>query len=316
MTDDRDDMTASAPSPHLTDAEIGERRREVDEHLERCGSCASEISDLLQFARQHPDTRADRTARWYGVLAAAAALLLGIVVLGRMRAPAPVLMVLNDGSARVGIDALGNVDGVSALNAGDRAILRQTIAARRLTIPAEAASLVGAGGALRGPAEAPGFRVIAPVGTAVLADRPSLRWTPLANGTTYVVRLRDETTGVTVTSPSLHAGEWIPALPLTRGHTYVWQVEASTAGRESTAPVPPDPAARFAILDAADAARLAQAPASHLVRGVLYANAGLFDDAEGEMAELAAQNPGSEMVQHFADQLAQVRPRNGAGVRR
>lgn len=384
MTDDRDDMSASEPSPHLSDDEIGrlergpliagellvfsdhlkgcascrgraaarvdlaatrarfeaaigladdhvpeddvhayadgtldaERRREVDEHLEHCGSCASEISDLLQFARQHPDTRAGRAAWWYGALAAAAALLLASVVLGRMRPAAPVLMVLNDGGARIGIDALGNVDAVGALNAGDRSILRQAIVARRLTIPAEAASLVGAGGALRGPAEASGFRVIAPVGTAVLADRPWLRWTSLANGTTYVVRLRDETTGVTVTSPSLHAGEWIPDVPLTRGHTYVWQVEATAPGREITAPVPPDPAARFAILNAADAARLAQAPASHLVRGVLYANAGLFDAAEREMAELEAQNPGSEMVRRFVDQLSQLRQRNGSGIRR
>ena len=224
-------------------------------------------------------------------------------------------MVLNDGSARIGIEALGNVDGVSALSAGDRSLLRQTIVARRLTIPAEAASLVGAGGNLRGPAESPGFRVIAPVGTVVLADGPSLRWTTLANGTTYVVRLRDETTGVTVTSPSLHAVEWTPDVPLRRGHTYLWQVEASTVGRESTAPVPPDPAARFAIVSAADAARLAQAPASHLMRGVLYANAGLIDDAERELVELDAENPGSEMVQRFLDQLAQVRQRNSSGTR-
>jgi len=63
-------------------------------------------------------------------------------------------------------------------------------------------------------------------------------------------------------------------------------------------------------------ARLAQAPASHLVRGVLYADAGLFDDAEREMAELEAQNPGSEMVRRFVDQLAQLRQRNGSRIRR
>ena len=35
------------------------------------------------------------------------------------------------------------------------------------------------------------------------------------------------------------------------------------------------------VVEPAEAVRLEQLPASHLVRGVLYAHAGLFDDADG-----------------------------------
>ena len=285
------------------------RRLEVEAHLEQCASCGNEILDLQQFARQNPDARSGRAYWWYAGLAAAAALLLGIVVLGRMRQAPPVLMVLNDGSARIGVDAFGNIGGIAGLPPDDISRLRQAIVGGRLTLPAAALSLAETGGALRGPAESSGFRVIAPVGTTVLSDRPSLRWSPISDEATYIVRLRDEATGSTVTSPPLRAGEWVPDEPLARGDTYVWQVEGSAGGRETTAPMPPAPAARFVLLNATDAARLAHAPVSHLVRGILYADAGLLDDAERELTELKKQNPGSELVRRFVDQLAQARQR-------
>ena len=95
----------------------------------------------------------------------------------------------------------------------------------------------------------------------------------------------------------------------------MWQVESSAAGREVTAPVPPAPPARFTVLSAAEAGRLAHAPVSHLVRGVLYADAGLLDDAERELTELKQQNPGSELVQRFVDQLAHARQPTGSAGR-
>lgn len=283
------------------------RRGEVEEHIEHCPSCESEIADLQQFAALPAAARRGRASWWYGGVAAAAALLLGMLVFGRTR-PTPVtLLVLNDGAARIGVDALGNVDGASALAPDDLSRLRQAMVAGRLTVPASA--LAGTGGSLRGPGDAAAFSVIAPVGTAVLSDRPALTWTPLAPDATYIVRLREEATGTTVVSPPLRAGEWKPDIPLARGATYVWQVEGSAGGRDVTAPAPPAPAARFSVVGAADAARLTRAPASHLVRGVLYANAGLLDESERELKALRDQNPESELVRRFIDQLAQARRR-------
>jgi hypothetical protein len=219
-------------------------------------------------------------------------------------------VVLHDGAGRIRVDALGNLDGVNGLPAGDAARLRQVIVGGRLAVPAAVGSLAGPEtSALRGPAETPAFRVAAPIATAVLSDRPTLRWTALSDEATYVVRLHDEVTGATVTSPPLRTVEWVPDAPLARGDTYVWQVEGSAAGRESTAPTPPAPAARFLVLNATDAARLAHTPSSHLVRGLLYADVGLLDDAEQELAELRQQNPSSDLIRRFVDQLDRARRR-------
>jgi len=283
------------------------RRSEVEDHLEYCLSCSAEIRDLKQFARQHSNARVRRASWWYAGIAMAAALLLGILVLGRMRPPAPMLVALNDGGTRVRVDALGHVDGVSGLPPDDLSLVRQAIVAGTLSVPASALAVPG--GALRGPGDAPAFDVIAPAGTAVLSDQPTLTWTSLARRATYVVRVRDEVTGATVISPSLHAVSWTPSVPLARGATYVWQVEGSADGREVTTPVPPAAAARFSIVNAAQAARLARAPASHLVRGVLYANAGLLDEAQRELTALQEENPGSDLVRRFVDQLTLARRR-------
>ena len=290
------------------------RRVEIDAHLEDCAACAAEILDLQQFARHTPDTRGGRRSWWYAGLAAAAVLLLGILALQRTPSSPAMLMVLNDGNAHIGIDVLGNIEGVSGLQDADRSRLARAVSSGRLTLPAAALSLSGSGGPLRGPAVDAAFRIVAPAGTAVLSDQPPLRWTPVSDGATYIVRLRDEVTGSTVVSPALRATEWRPEAPLTRGDTYVWQVEASAGGREITAPLPPSPAARFIVLSADEATRVTQAPASHFVRGVLDADAGLLDDAERELAELKAQNPGSAIVQGFVEQLRRARrsPSDGA----
>jgi hypothetical protein len=186
--------------------------------------------------------------------------------------------------------------------------VRQALVDGRLAVSPAILSLNGADSLqLRGAASQTPFRVLSPIATAVQSDRPTLRWTPLAANATYIVTLRDETAGTTVASPSIQAGEWTPATPLTRGDTYVWQVAGSADGHETMAPQPPAAAARFLVLNADDAERLARAPASHLVRGILYASAGLLDDAEGEFSALRSQNPSSVIAQRLADQLAQAR---------
>jgi hypothetical protein len=283
------------------------RRSEIDAHLAQCASCADEIRDLQSFAGQAGGTRAGRVSWWFAGLAAAAALILGVFAFQSTRPSPSMQLVLNDEGARIGLDTLGNMTGVNGLSADGRSRVTQALATGRLTLAPSVLSLAANGSALRGPAEAGPFRVIAPVATAVLSDLPSFRWTALSEHASYVVRVRDEGTGSTVVSPALRGETWTPEAPLPRGDTYVWQVEASADGREIIAPAPPAAIARFTIVTAADAARLAQAPASHLVRGVLYADAGLLDDAAQELGQLRAQNPDSDLVQRFLDQLSRER---------
>ncbi|MEO8520235.1 MAG: hypothetical protein ABI603_02665 [Acidobacteriota bacterium] len=303
------DAALGLPDRHVSEADVQAyvagrlgrlRRRDVEAHAAQCRHCAEDIRDLQQFARE--EAKADPRGRigpwWYGGLAAAA-ILLAILLPGVFRtAPLPVLLALNDGPGRLQVDRRGAVVGL-ALPPGDAGTVRDAVLNRRLAVPEHIAALGRDRGELRGEAAEAPFRVLAPVATAVAAERPAFRWTPLADRTIYTVRLRDTTSDATITSPPLDALEWIPEAPLTRGHTYEWQVEAAAGGSDRIAPLPPDPPAAFAVLSADAAARLAAAPDSHLVRGILYANAGVLDAARRELEALAAQNPGSDTVRQW-----------------
>ena len=283
------------------------RRREIDAHLERCGDCAEEIRDLQQFAAGSRTLR-QRSTWWYIGMAAAAAIVLAATVSGLLRSrEAPILMVLNDGTATIRVDALGHLNLADRLTSTDATRIREALVSRRLTVPAGVATSATAESRLRGEAGDAPFRVLAPLATAVLSDTPSFRWSPFADDAVYIVRLRDETAGAMINSPPVRAVEWVPSTPLARGHTYAWQVESSSHGQEYTAPAPPAPAASFIVLDATNAARLAQVPDSHLIRGILYADAGALDDAQWEFSALSAQNPTSDVVHDFLNQLAQAR---------
>jgi len=158
------------------------------------------------------------------------------------------------------------------------------------------ADLRGRTGTLMGDLHDVPLRLISPVGTAVMEDRPSLRWTAVPGASAYVVTVQDQSTGATIDSSPVRDAAWTPSAPLPRGHTYLWQVSTSLNGQAIVAPRPPAPPARFFVIGAEDAARLAGAPASHLVRGILYASAGLLDEADRELTALSAENPDSRVV--------------------
>lgn len=297
------------PDRHVSEADVHAdvggrlgrlRRRDVEAHAAECCRCAEEIRDLQQFARDEAGKNMRRRIGpwWYSGLAAAA-IPLAILLPGVFRtAPPALLLALNDGPGRVQVDRRGAVLGL-ALSPGDAGTVRDAVLNRRLAAPEHIAALGRDRGELRGEAPAASFRVLAPVATAVAAERPAFRWTALANRTVYTVRVRDTTSDATITSPPLEALEWIPEAPLTRGHIYEWQVETAAGGGDRIAPLPPDPPAAFAVLSAEVAARLAAAPDSHLVRGILYANAGALDAARQELEALAAQNPGFDTVRQW-----------------
>jgi hypothetical protein len=198
---------------------------------------------------------------------------------------------------------------VGALGPEDRARVREAVQAARLSLPSTLSELNGRASTLMGPPDAPEFHLVAPLGTVVLDTQPMLRWTPIPGATTYIVTLQDQATGHTISSSPLARNEWVPDHPLTRGATYAWQVAGSVSGSaEVVAPRPPAPPARFRVLDSPAANQFQTLPASHLVRGVLYANAGLIADAERELAALSAQNPNSEVADTLLKQIRGFRP--------
>jgi hypothetical protein len=285
-----DEHVEEAEIQLFVDGSLGsERRREISAHLDRCQSCAEEVRDLEVFAAKFG--RSDRSLSWwtYG-LAAAAVLVLGVGLAWQWRAQPTILA------------------GLEALAPADRDRVREAIDGR-LSLPSSITDLNGKRGTLLGTTDTPAFRLVMPIGTVVLGDHPTLRWTPLAGAASYIVTLQDQTTGETINSGPLTGVEWTVEPPLTRGGTYAWQVAGSIAGgKETVAPLPPDPEAKFKVLDAQEADRLGRLPASHLVRGVLYANAGLLDDAERELMALSVQDPDSGVADRLLKQIRGLRP--------
>jgi hypothetical protein len=273
-----------------------ERRAAISAHLAECPACAGETRDLSAFAADFQRSARSRSPWTYGVFAAAAVLVLavgaGLFLRGR-DAPA---------------STVEPTTSLSALAPADAAAVREALASGRLSLPPALGHLRGRASALMGPeANAPAFHLTSPVATVVLETHPTLRWTPLAGSPTYIVTLQDQTTNDIITSPPLRHTEWTPHQALLRGRTYAWQVAASAGGSEAVAPRPPAPPVRFTIADEASAARLTPLPASPLVRGVLYANAGLLDDAEREFGKIDPGTPGADRVNGFLAQLRAVR---------
>jgi tetratricopeptide (TPR) repeat protein len=109
---------------------------------------------------------------------------------------------------------------------------------------------------------------------------------------------------VAAESAPTDANEWALPVPLGRGRNYYWQVTATLAGGEEViSPRTPAPRAKFRVLDAEAADELRRleeaAPESHLARGVLYARAGLIEEAEAEFRKLVALNPRSPVARRL-----------------
>ena len=112
-------------------------------------------------------------------------------------------------------------------------------------------------------------------------------------------------------SPQLTENSWTAPQPLARGRVYGWQVKAIKEGQESKSPRPPAPQAKFRILDQAKANELAQAQrayaSSHLALGLLYAQAGLLEEAQQEFRALQKANPNSEIPRRLLENLRSPR---------
>ena len=74
-----------------------------------------------------------------------------------------------------------------------------------------------------------------------------------------------------------------------------WQVEATTPDGARTTPEPPLAEARFTVLTPSERARVSEALAtaggSDLASAVVYAEAGLYDDADAALTPRAARQP-------------------------
>jgi hypothetical protein len=223
-----------------------------------------------------------------------------------------IVAALNDAGGYVMLDRRGRIAGLTAVTPASEQALRTALSTGRAPTPGSIGELVGRPGALLGGAsQSTPFRLTSPVGTFVRMDRPTLEWQPLGGADSYTVTVSDSDLNAVATSPPLKDTRWTLPRPLARGGTYVWQVTAMRAGEAVTAPAPPAPEARFRVLSQAGLDELSAAeraePSSHLLRGVLYARAGLLDEADHEFQALQQKNPHSPVAQRLLRNLRRLR---------
>jgi hypothetical protein len=209
---------------------------------------------------------------------------------------AEVALVLNDGPRKVTVDKQGRLAGLEQLPSSVQQRIRAALQAGRLQQPSALAQVASRPSALLSESgNGLPFPLIGPLGQVVLSERPTFRWRPLPGAQSYTVIVTDADLNEIATSPPLNTTKWRIAKPLKDGGIYSWQVTALKDGVKITSPVLPAPQARFKVIDHATSELIQTAqrayPDSHLTLGVLYAEAGLLDEAEQELRILVRNNP-------------------------
>jgi hypothetical protein len=300
-------------------------RSRVTAHLEGCAECRADSEDLSRFRAELEDRpKPDRIAKirrrpawfipvWVG---AAAVILVGIFVGLRFDQgtgePQPnVIAQLTDAGGAIRLDSSGQLVTPAPLEAADAAKIKDALINRRIEPAAVLTQFASPPGQLLGRPTGPSrSALVAPVATAVASDQPVLRWRPFGDGQ-YMISIYDARYQKVAQSPSLRQTEWRPDHPLPRGSIYTWQVMADSKHGPLRDPVPPEPEARFEVLQQSEADQLEKAqrehPGSHLLLGILYAQAGALDDSERELTALLAANPHSDVAKNLLASVQQLR---------
>ncbi|MET0647684.1 MAG: zf-HC2 domain-containing protein [Pyrinomonadaceae bacterium] len=228
---------------------------------------------------------------------------------------APAVAQINDGGGSLTLDREGRLSGADALPPAYRELLKETLAGRRIERSPQLRGLTRPGSSLMSSDTRAGeFSVLDPVGSVLLTDRPTFRWSPMEGASVYVVEVYDDGFNLVASSPQLNGRSWAASQTLPRGKVYSWQVKAVKDGEEVKAPRPPAPQARFRVLDRPKADELARAkrayPSSHLTLALLYADAGLLNEAERELRLLQKANPGSDIARSLLRQVQALRRRS------
>jgi len=215
---------------------------------------------------------------------------------------AKIVIALNDAGTQVTLNDAGDISGLGELSPADSKSVKDALKTQQLRVPPVAEGLKQEQGTLMGSSgDGTPFGLVEPLGTVVRSDRPTFRWQALAGAASYIVKVYDSNFKEVATSGRQTNQTWRAVSPLPRGAIYSWQVTAYQDDEEIRSPTRPAPEARFQLLSSAQAKQLDNAQRthgdSHLLLGVLYAEAGLLPDAQNEFRLLLKSNPGSPVVQ-------------------
>jgi len=251
----------------------------------------------------------------------------GSAIVGRPPAPAPsisnspthpapeappvkILLALNDGAGTITLDSHGNFVGLDSLSPPDQQRVKAALETGEVQISKTLTQLRDSSASTMGGSSGGAPAMIGPAGAVVAGKRPTFRWLPLNGATSYQITITDPAAGYkeVVSSPQLQGRKWTVDRPLERGHIYTWQITARAGAREVKSPE-----AKFKVLDSAAAGELARAnkiyAGRRLALGLLYAEAGLLDDAERELKALVVANPQSPIAKSLLRDLRSKRRR-------
>lgn len=224
----------------------------------------------------------------------------------------PVVAQLKDGNGEFTLDREGKLSGANDLPASYQNLIKKALTSKQLERSAQLEGLSRPPSSLMGSNDrGREFAVLGPAGVVLLTDRPTFSWKALEGTTGYVVEVYDADFKLVFSSAQQSKTSWTAPQALRRGAVYSWQVKALKDGEEITSPRPPAPQAKFRVLDQAKASEIARAKrtagSSHLVLGMLYADAGLLRDAEQEFRLLLKANPDSELARNLLRQVQSLR---------
>ncbi|MEA2490325.1 MAG: hypothetical protein QOH21_2117 [Acidobacteriota bacterium] len=279
-----------------------ERSASVDEHLEICARCREDVEDLRAV---QPRRAGHHARRWPLALAAsllAVAIAAGMMMRDQQRpatlaprtasiagpsttpVPLPVPAVRPPLPSPDGTATAAPLKRPSYARREWEKLVHAARAGTHLVMPAVLQAIRPAADRLRG---APQNSVagLHPAGVVVETPRPMFTW-PARGGARSVVSVFDGRREVVRSEPSA-APRWQPSHDLPRGVTYTWEVEVEQEGQVQILPSPPTPPAQFRVLDRAAVVELDEARREHgddhLLLGLLYAKAGLDEDARVEL---------------------------------
>ena len=189
--------------------------------------------------------------------------------------------------------------------------VNQAIARGRISVPTPVATLIDPRAGSSGKDRSAFFSPLSPMGTAVRSSKPQFTWSD-AGAEGYTVAIFDEDVEV-ARSPRVTHTSWTPDIDLPRGGSYRWQVTAYRGTRSETEPRPPQPDAKFAIVDADTSAaieamqsRIAGEP---LALGVLLAEAGLVSEARVELARASKMPRTADSAKRLLESLDSAQSR-------
>ncbi len=204
-----------------------------------------------------------------------------------------------------------NPNEIESLPPQYQAEIERVLANGNLNIPPEIKQLNDqAGKLMSGGTETIPFALSSPLGKIIQTNRPRFQWRTLEGASGYIVNVYDDNFNQVAVSPQLSTTNWQVDKPLIRNKIYLWQVTAIKDGEEIKSPTRPAPDAKFKVLDAKKANELirlsSQYKNEHLFLGIMFAKAGLLDEARREFQKEIAKNPKSEIARKL---LQNVRTR-------